>query len=147
MRLRRYVEALALNSAGLADQSSLYQAARIDRKTADAYERLLVNLLVLELVPAWLSNRLSRLAKSAKRYLVDPALIGAALRLDVAAVLRDGNLLGRLLDTFVAAQLRPELALSRTRPRTNSGTVSLPARSCIQGRAGTCWGSGCSPPP
>lgn len=115
-RLRRYFEALALNSADLADQSSLYQAARIDRKTADSYEALLINLLVLELVPAWLSNRLSRLVKSAKRYLVDPALIGAALRLDVAAVLRDGNLLGRLLDTFVAAQLRPELALSRARP-------------------------------
>jgi uncharacterized protein len=116
-RLRRYFEALALNSAGLADQRTLYDAAGIDRKTADAYERLLVNLLVLELVPAWLTNRLSRLVKSPKRYLIDPSLIGAALRLDVPAVMRDGNLLGRILDTLVAAQLRPELALSRTRPR------------------------------
>jgi len=32
-------------------------------------------------------------------------------------VLRDGDLLGRLLDTFVAAQLRPEVALSGKRPR------------------------------
>ncbi|MGH2387465.1 MAG: DUF4143 domain-containing protein, partial [Chloroflexota bacterium] len=116
-RLRRYFEALALQSAGLAEQKTLYDAAGIDHKTADAYERLLVNLLVLELVPAWFTNRLSRLVKGAKRYLVDPSLIAAALRLDVAAVLRDGNLLGRVLDTFVAAQLRPELALSQTRPR------------------------------
>lgn len=43
--------------------------------------------------------------------------MGAALRLDVAAVLNDGNLLGRLLDTFVMAQLRPETALSPSRPR------------------------------
>ena len=116
-RLRRYFEALALHSAGLAEQKTLYDAAGIDRKTADAYERLLINLLVLELVPAWLTNRLSRLVKSPKRYLIDPSLMGAALRLDVAAVMRDGDLLGRILDTFVAAQLRPELALSRARPR------------------------------
>jgi len=116
-RLRRYFEALALNSAGLAEQKTLYDAAGIDRGTAEAYERLLINLLVLDLVPAWLTNRLSRLVKSPRRYLVDPSLIGAALRLDVAAVMRDGDLLGRMLDTLVTAQLRPELALSRARPR------------------------------
>jgi len=116
-RLRRYFEALALNSAGLAEQKTLYDAAGINRKTAEAYESLLVSLFVLELVPAWWTNRLSRLVKGPKRYVVDPSLIGAALRLDVAAAMRDGNLLGRLLDTFVAAQLRPEAALSETRPR------------------------------
>lgn len=116
-RLRRYFEALALSSAGLAEDKTLYDSAGIDRRTADAYERLLVNLWVLELVPAWLTNRLSRLVRSPKRYLVDPSLIAAALRLDVAAVMRDGDLLGRLLDSLVAAQLRPELALGPRRPR------------------------------
>src|SRR5262249_43448960 len=66
---------------------------------------------------AWTSNRLSRLVKTPKRYLVDPALATAALGLDVRAILRDGDLLGRLLDTFVAAQLRPELVLSPRNPR------------------------------
>jgi predicted AAA+ superfamily ATPase len=116
-RLRRYFEALALNSAGLAEQKTLYNAVGIDHRTAEAYERLLVNLLVLDTVPAWLSNRLSRLVKGPKRYLVDPSLIGTALRLDVAAVLRDGDLLGRILDTLVCAQLRAEIALSKNRPR------------------------------
>jgi predicted AAA+ superfamily ATPase len=116
-RLRRYFEALALNSAGLAEQKTLYDAAGINRKTADAYESLLIGLFLLELVPAWWTNRLSRLVKGPKRYLVDPSLMGAALRLDVSAVMRDGNLLGRMLDAFVAAQLRPEAALSETRPR------------------------------
>lgn len=116
-KLRRYFEALALSSAGLADDQTIANAAGIDRKTAVAYERLLVNLMVLDLVPAWLPNRLSRLVKQSKRYLVDPSLIAAALRLDVTAVMRDGDLLGRLLDTFVVAQLRPEAALSPARPR------------------------------
>lgn len=115
--LRRYFEALALNSAGLAESKTLYEAAGIDRKTAIAYERLLANLLVLDTMPPWMSNRLSRLIKSGKRYLVDPSLIAAALRLDQAAVLRDGDLLGRVLETFVVAQLRPEVEFSPSRPR------------------------------
>ncbi|HTD07724.1 MAG TPA: DUF4143 domain-containing protein [Solirubrobacteraceae bacterium] len=84
---------------------------------AVAYERLLTNLLVLDTLPAWMSNRLSRLAETGKRYLIDPSLIAAALRLDQVAVLRDGDLLGRILDTFVVAQIRPEVELSSSRPR------------------------------
>ena len=52
-----------------------------------------------------------------KRHLVDPALAGAVLRLDTDLVLRDGDLLGRLLETFVVGQVRAELAVTATRPR------------------------------
>lgn len=116
-RLRRYLQALAINSAGVIDHKTLFDAVGINRKTADAYEQLLKNLLILEALPAWESNRLSRLIRTPKRYLVDPSIIAAVLRLDPAAVLRDGNLLGRVIDTFVAAQIRPELAVAESRPR------------------------------
>lgn len=116
-RLRRYFEALALNTAGLAEHQTLYTAAGIDRHTAVEYDRLLTNLFVSEALPAWTSNRLSRLIKTPKRYLVDPALVSTALRLDAAAIIRDGDLLGRILDTFVMAQLRPETEVSALRPR------------------------------
>ena len=117
VRLRRYVEALAANTAGIVEDKTLYDAAGINRKTALAYERLLQNLLVVEALPAWTSNRLKRLVLTPKRYLVDPAIAAAVLRLDTNAVLRTGDLLGRLLDTFVASQLRAELAVSEGRPR------------------------------
>lgn len=116
-RLRRYLQALAINSAGVIDHKTLFDAVGINRKTADAYEQLLKNLLILEALPAWASNRLSRLIRTPKRYLVDPSIMAAVLRLDPAAVLRDGNLLGRVIDTFVAAQIRPELAVAESRPR------------------------------
>lgn len=116
-RLRRFFEALALNSASTADVQTLLATAGINRKTAVAYEELLVNLMVLDVVPAWTSNRLKRLIRSPKRYLVEPALLAGVLRLDVATVMRDGNLLGRVLDTFVAAQVRSELAVAESRPR------------------------------
>jgi predicted AAA+ superfamily ATPase len=115
-RLRRYFQAVALSTAGLAEHKTLYDAAAINRKTAVAYDRLLTNLFVLDFVPAWASNRLSRLVRSPKRYLVDPSLAAAALRVDSTAVLRDGDLLGRIIDTFVAAQLRPELELAPSKP-------------------------------
>lgn len=116
-RLARYFEVLALNSAGIVSNATIYGAANIDKKTADAYDRLLSDLFVLDVVPAWITNRLARLVKTPKRYIADPSLVGAALRTDLDGVLRDGDLLGRMLDTFVAAQLRPELATSAARPR------------------------------
>ncbi|MGQ0670922.1 MAG: ATP-binding protein [Actinomycetota bacterium] len=116
-RLRRYLESYALGSAGAVEDKTLFEAAGVNRKTAIAYERLLTNLLVIESIPAWTSNRLKRLVLSPKRYLVDAGLFVGILRVDAQAVLRDGDLMGRVLDTFVASQLRSELPLAETRPR------------------------------
>ncbi|MGH3913759.1 MAG: ATP-binding protein [Pseudonocardiaceae bacterium] len=117
VRLRRYLEVLGLSTAGLPAEATLYQAADIDRRTADAYDRVLESLYLLDRLPAWSSNRLARLVKRPKRYLTDPALAVSAARIDAATVLRDGDLLGRILDTFVTAQLRPEIAVVQPRAR------------------------------
>jgi uncharacterized protein len=116
-RLRSYLEAYALNSAGVGEHKTIYDAAKVNKVTAVAYERLLTDLLIAEQVPAWTSNRLKRLVHRPKRYLIDSALMAATLRMNEQGIIGDGNVLGRLLDTFVVAQLRPEVAVSRTRPR------------------------------
>ena len=116
-RLRRYLETYALNSAGLAEDKTLYDAAGIDRRTALAYETLLMNLQVVDALPAWTSNRLKRLTLSPKRYLIDPALLTGIIGATESAVLRDGDLLGRALDTFVAAHLRAEAEVAHHRAR------------------------------
>lgn len=116
-RLRRYFEAYALNSAGAFEDRLVYEAAGIDRKTGLAYEQLLTNLMIVERLPAWTSNRLKRLVRSPKRHVVDPALLAAALRMDDQEIARDGNLLGRVLDSFVAAQLRADVTRAESRPR------------------------------
>ncbi|HZK16228.1 MAG TPA: DUF4143 domain-containing protein, partial [Solirubrobacterales bacterium] len=116
-RLRAYLEAYALSSAGIADHATIYGAAEVNRATATAYERLLTDIMVVEQTPAWSSNRLKRIVRRPKRYLVDAGMMAAILRLDVSGVMREGDMLGRVLDTFVAAQLRPEVQLSRCRPR------------------------------
>jgi uncharacterized protein len=116
-RLRRYLEAYALNTAGIVHEQTLFEAAGINRKTAQAYERLLANLVVVEALPAWTSNRLKRLVLMPKRHVVDPAVAGAVLGFDSDLVLRNGDFLGRLLESLVVAQLRAELAVTAGRPR------------------------------
>jgi predicted AAA+ superfamily ATPase len=115
--LRRYLSVLAVNTAGIASEMTLTAAAGINAKTAQAYQSLFQRMFVLDLVPAWFSNRIKRLVKAPKRYLVDPALVAAILGLGRDAILYGPDMLGRLLDTFVAAQLRAELAASTHDPR------------------------------
>lgn len=115
--LRRYLSVLAVNTAGITAEATLWTAAGINAKTAQAYQSLFQRMFVLDLVPAWFSNRIKRLVKSPKRYLVDPALVAAVLGLGREAILYGPDMLGRLLDTFVAAQLRAEVAASSNDPR------------------------------
>lgn len=115
--LRRFLEAFALNSAGITESKRLYDAAGITRPTGVDYEQLLLNLWVVDNLPAWAPNRFKRLVRSPKRYVVDAGLMVATLRLGVDDVLQDGNLLGRVIDTFVASQLRAEAAWAKSRPR------------------------------
>ena len=112
VRLGRYFEALAASTAGMPSDTTLYNAADVDAKTAAAYESLFTSLFVYDEVPAYAHNRLARLARAKKRYLVDPALVGAALKVGVDETLDDPDLFGRLIDTFAMAQLRAEIALA-----------------------------------
>jgi uncharacterized protein len=107
--LRLYLSAIAANTAGVVEHKTLHDAARIDRRTATAYDTLLEGLFVTEQIPAWSSNRLSRLTRTSKRYLVDPSFLGPLVGIDSRAVLRSADLMGRVADTFVVAQLRAEL--------------------------------------
>jgi len=117
VRLRRYLRAVAASTAGIPTMKTLIDAVGVDRSTAVAYDTLLEHLLITESLPAWASNRLSRLIRLPKRYLVDPAFLGPLLGVDARSVLRGGDLLGRVLDSFVLAQLRADCVVSDLSPR------------------------------
>lgn len=117
VRLRRYLRALASCTGGVPTLQTLLEGAGIDRRTATAYDGLLEHLFMTEQLPAWAANRLNRLIRLPKRYLVDPAFVGPLLGVDARAVLRDNDLLGRLLDNFVVSQLRADCTVSDLMPR------------------------------
>ena len=115
--LRRYLTALAVNTAGVVHNKTLYETADIAATTARAYDQLLRNLFILDAVPAWSSNRLTRLIDTPKRFLVDASLVASLVDLTPRSVFADGNMLGRIVETFVMSQLRPELQVSNHHPR------------------------------
>lgn len=120
VRLRRYLQALAANTAGSAEHKTIYDAGDVNRLTAVAYDGVLEAMFVTENLPAWTGGRAGRAARTPRRFLVEPALLGPLMGVDERAVLRDGHLLGRVIETFVAAQLRPELVMCDERPRMHS---------------------------
>lgn len=116
-RLGLFLNAYAVNTAGIVTDTTLCQTAGINRRTADSYVRLLTNLGVITQLPAWSTNRLKRLTRGPKRFIADVGLWGALVDVNEAAVMSDGNLLGRLIDTFVTNQLRAETSASGRPPR------------------------------
>lgn len=116
-RLAEYFQAYALNSAGIVNDTTLHEAVGIDRRTARSHTRLLADVGIIAELPAWSSNRLKRLARGPKRYVADTGLWSAAVGADLDLVMNDGDLLGRLIETFVANQLRAEAVVDPVRPR------------------------------
>lgn len=117
VRLRRYLDVLAENTAGLPAESTLMEAGSLNSRTVAAYDRLLEALGILDIVPAWSTNRLKRLTQRGKRYLTDTGLTAAALGVGAQEILRDGTLFGRLLDAYVTSQIRAEVTASDALPR------------------------------
>lgn len=116
-RLGRFFSAYALNSGGLATDATLNSAAAINHRTGTAYTQLLSDLGVIAELPPWHSNRLARLVKGRKRLVTDAGLWAAAIGVDIATVMSSGDLLGRLLETYVINQLRAETALMTRGPQ------------------------------
>lgn len=115
--LRTALRAIAASSGGIPAVERLIEATGLDRATIAAYDGVFEALMVTERVPPYLGNRLNRLAKRPKRYLTEPSLLGPLLGIDERTATRDIDVLGRLLDTYVAAQLRPLVELTAPRAR------------------------------
>lgn len=113
--LFRTLRAVAVNTAGTPTMTTLASAIGADHRTVARYLDLFEELGIIERLPAWTSNRLSRMVKLSKTYIADPALALHLTGLDGAALLRDGGMRGRVIDAFVLSQLRPLLGTGALR--------------------------------
>ena len=96
----------AAQTARLLNVVDLAAPFQLSRPTIRDYVTLLERVFLLELLPPWHSNRLSRLVKTPKLHVGDTGLACALLGADAAALRTDRPLLGRLLETFVLLELR-----------------------------------------
>jgi hypothetical protein len=96
----------AAQTARLLNVVDLAAPFQLSRPTIRDYVTLLERVFLLELLPPWHSNRLSRLVKTPKLHVGDTGLACALLGADAAALRTDRPLLGQLLETFVLLELR-----------------------------------------
>ncbi len=104
--LPRLLQLAAGQTARLLNVSNLASPFQLSRPTIRDYVTLLERVFLIDLLPPWYSNRLSRLVKTPKLHLGDTGLASALLGVDAAALAKDRPLLGQLLETFVLQELR-----------------------------------------
>ena len=103
--LPRLLAHAAGQTARLFNASDLAAPFQQSRPTIRDYVTLLERVFLLELLPPWHTNRLSRLVKSPKLHMGDTGVACALLGLDAAARAKDREALGPLLETFVFQEL------------------------------------------
>lgn len=103
--LPRLLALAAGQTARLINISDLASPFHLSRPTIRDYLTLLDRVFLLEELPPWHSNRLSRLIKTPKLHVGDTGLACALLGLDAAALIQDRGTLGQLLETFVFQEL------------------------------------------
>lgn len=104
--LPRLLALTAGQTARLLNVSELAAPFSVSRPTIRDYVTLLERVFLLEELPPWHSNRLSRLVKTPKLHLGDTGLACALIGVDSSALNADRTLLGQLLETFVFQELR-----------------------------------------
>jgi predicted AAA+ superfamily ATPase len=104
--LPRLLTLAAGQTARLLNVSDLAAPFQLSRPTIRDYVTLLERVFLLEQLPPWHTNRLSRLIKTPKVHLGDTGVACTLLGFDATALQHDRATLGQLLETFVFQELR-----------------------------------------
>jgi predicted AAA+ superfamily ATPase len=104
--LPRLLALAASHTAQLLNVSDLAAPFQMTRQTIHDYVTVLERVFLVDRLPPWHSNRLSRLVKTAKLHMSDTGLASALLGIDAVTLSRERERLGPLLETFVLQELR-----------------------------------------
>lgn len=104
--LPRLLALAAGQTARLLNVTDLAGPFRLSRPTIREYVTLLQQIFLVEELPPWHSNRLSRLVKTPKLHLGDTGVAATLLGLTAGTLFEDREILGQLLETFVYQELR-----------------------------------------
>ena len=104
--LPRLLALAAGQTSRLINVADLASPFQVSRPTIREYLTLLSHLFLLEELPPWHSNRMSRLIKTPKLHFSDTGVACALLGIDAATLSADRQLLGQMLETFVFSELR-----------------------------------------
>jgi len=106
----RLMRALAQTAGQLCNYSQLGGQVGIDHKTASKYIAIFEQMYLMQRLPAWSGNRLSRLIKTPKLQFIDSGLLSALV--DFTDPIRQRNVFGQLLESYVFSELRKQMTWS-----------------------------------
>ena len=109
----RLLAAAASQTAGCSI-SLIWRHPSVERPTIQDYVALLERVFLLDRLPAWSTNRLSRLVHAPKLHLCDTGLICALLGVDSVALYTDRSLMGQVMETFVFRELQRQSGWNET---------------------------------
>ncbi|MGH2758390.1 MAG: ATP-binding protein [Actinomycetota bacterium] len=110
------IRLIAARNCALLNLADVARDARLAHSTARRYLRLLEMIFMVAIVPAWATSHTTRLVRSPKIMLTDTGLAAHLLGADADRLDTDASLRGRLLEGFVATELRKQIGWSRARP-------------------------------
>lgn len=108
VKLLEFARVYASHSGRVMPLTRLCEESGVTRATGREYLALMERTFLAHECPAFLPGGVSRVQKSPKRLLVDAGLAAAIWESDAWTIRRSSDLRGRLMETFVAAQLRAE---------------------------------------
>ncbi|MEM7789437.1 MAG: ATP-binding protein [Bacteroidota bacterium] len=103
--LPRLLAAVASQTSRLLNVTDLAGPFRMTRPTVRDYVTLLSGVFLVDELPPWHSNRLSRLVKTAKLHAGDTGVACALLEVGADELWADRELYGQMLETFVYGEL------------------------------------------
>ena len=112
--LPRLLTAAASQTARLYNLSSMAAPFQLSRPTIGGYVALLERLFLIDRLPPWHRNRLSRMVKTPKLHVGDTGIGCALLGAGPANLARNRELFGQLLESFVFQELRRQSACQET---------------------------------
>lgn len=104
--LPRLLALAASHTAQLLNVSDLAAPFQMTRQTIHDYVTVLERIFLLDRLPPWHRNRLSRLVKTSKLHMGDTGLACALLGIDAITLAGARERLGPMLETFVLQELR-----------------------------------------
>jgi uncharacterized protein len=104
--LPRLLTLAAANTARLQNVADLAAPFQLSRPTIRDYITLLERVFLVDTLPPWHSNKLSRLIKTPKLHLGDTGVACALAGIDAKALTADRTLLGQFFETFVFQELQ-----------------------------------------
>lgn len=111
--LPRLLRLCAARTSGELNIADLARDIGLSRTTTDSYLAHLEAVFLVQTIPAWSTNLTARVVHRPKLTITDT---GLAARLLGGRLRTDADLAGRLIETFVAGELRAQSEWSRTRP-------------------------------